>query len=65
MNFFNEHKDQSDNAYNRRLNQMMHLTLQSALGTLQTPHNEAKQCDNSCVNIHDFEDALSSVSAAS
>jgi hypothetical protein len=86
MTFFNKHKDQSDNTYSRRLNQMMHLTLQSALDILQTPHNEPKQCDKSCVNIHigfksehlemeglegqmvwerDFEDAVSSVSAAS
>ena len=65
---------------------MMHLTLQAALDILQSPRNEAKQCDKSCVNIHigfkaenlemeglegqmvwerDFEDAVSSVSAAS
>ncbi len=35
---FNEHKDQIDNAYSRRIKQMMHPTLQAALDILQTPH---------------------------
>ena len=49
---FNEHKDQLDNAYSRRIKQMMHPTLQAALDILQTPHTEATQCKKSGVNTH-------------